>query len=91
MIHFSIADEGHVPEDTCPCLKAPCGLVYYTSIHNFECPIHYSRSKIKVAQFHDENACPGFDTQPSKPGDQFTLDEFKQVVIMAPKINKDVL
>jgi len=92
MIHMGVAEHGHVPEDTCPCEKMPCGLVPYASIHNFGCALHYSRSNVAIAQFHKESECPGYDFEPSLPGEQFFMDEYRQVnVIKAPKMDGDKL
>lgn len=52
--HFGRAWSGHAIEDTCPCTKAPCGLVADVAI---ECTEHNASKSTR--QSHPADACPG--------------------------------
>lgn len=56
--HVGRSFTGHDIEDTCPCPKAPCGLV--ASIRG-DCPQHSPAAAKTIRRSHHAAACPALD------------------------------
>jgi hypothetical protein len=57
-IHIGRSWSGHFLEDTCPCLKAPCGLVDVDQTDP-ACPEHPADRGKTIRQSHPASECPG--------------------------------
>lgn len=55
--HIGRSFEGTVLEDTCPCPKAPCGLVIAAEIVK-DCAQHSLAAMKTIRQVHLEDNCP---------------------------------
>lgn len=55
--HLGRSFTGHPLEDTCPCPKAPCGLVVQDTIRN-DCPEHAWEHAKSMRQSHPARTCP---------------------------------
>lgn len=58
--HFGRSFGGHKIEDTCPCAKAPCGLVETWVPH---CPQHAPTACKTIRQSHRADQCPAGNDQ----------------------------
>lgn len=55
--HIGRSWVGHELEDTCPCPKAPCGLVIQDSIPE-DCKQHHWSAAKTTRQSHPASTCP---------------------------------
>lgn len=56
--HIGRSWSGHFLEDTCPCPKAPCGLVNVDQADP-ACPEHPAERSKSIRQSHPASECPG--------------------------------
>ena len=56
--HIGRSFQGHILEDACPCIKAPCGLAVRERI-NLRCDQHAVVAAKTIRQSHQGDQCPG--------------------------------